>query len=92
MSSFAGHLVEALVWINEIESAKSVAELKTSKPIAARFLILMLHAASRASSRLEKRRVFIEEDVHKQRKRFLMGRQVARMMCEYFNVNDTVRF
>ena len=86
-----------MVWINEIESAKPIADLKTSyychqDQSADYFGILDSKIAGGLKKIINgdfKRRVFIQEEAAQKEKRCPMGRQVAWMICEYFKFSDT---
>ena len=94
VSSCASRPIEAVVWINEIESAKSVADLKMSYSITGaklqtHFKVLDFKIASGLKKFTNgdfKRRVSIQEEAA----RFLTGWQVAWMIYESFKVSDTV--
>ena len=86
-----------MLWINEIASAKSIAELKTSTTITRAVLQTDFEVLdSKKASGLKKitngdfkRRVFIEGEDAQREKRFLTGRQLAWMIYEYFKVSYT---
>ena len=95
--SCANRSIEAMIWVSEIESAKSIAELKTSYSITqAKVQTNFEVPDSEIASGLKKiingdfkRRVFIQEEAAQGEKRSLTGRQIACMICEYFEVSDT---
>ena len=97
VSSRASRPIEAMVWINEIESAKSISDLKTLYAITgAKFLTNFEILNSRIASGLKKiingdfkRRVFIQQTAARKKKRYLTGRKIAWMIYEYFKVSDT---
>ena len=97
VSSCASRPVQAMTWINEIESAKYVADLKRSCSIVGqscrqtlRFLSRKLRVVSRRSStKLQKKGLHSLRSSKEREKRFLTGRQVAWMIYEYFKVSDT---
>ena len=78
LSSCASHPIEAMVWINGIESVKSTAELKTSNTIArsklqTNFDVLDSDIVSGLKKIINgdfKRRVFIQEEAAKRRNAF----------------------
>ena len=84
-------------WVNEIESTKSVADLKKSYSIAearlqTNFEVLDSEIASGLKKVINgdfKRRAFSYEEAAQKEERFLTGRQVASMIFEYFQVSDT---
>ena len=88
---------EAMVWINEIEFAKSLADLKTAYSITKdklqpNFDVLGSNTASGLKKIINgdfKGRVFIQGEAAQKEKRSLTGRQVAWMIFEYFKVSDT---
>ena len=79
-----------MTWINEIESAKSVADLKTSFTLTGAKLQTTFEVHSkRASGNGDfKRRVFIPEEAAEREQRCLTGRHVAWMIYEDFKVSD----
>ena len=87
--------IEAMIWVNEIESAKSVADLKISysnngDKLQTNFQALDSKIASGLKKIINgdlKRRVFIQEEAA-QKKRFLTGRLVTQMIYEYFKDSD----
>ena len=98
VSSCANRPIEVMVWINEIESAKSVADLKTAHSVTGAKLqtndeVLGSKKASGLkkiiNGAFNKRRVSIQKEAAKKARRFLTGRQVAWMIYELFRVNDT---
>ena len=86
-----------MIWINEIESAKSIADLKTTYAITGAKLQTNFDVLdSKIAIGLKKvinadfnRRVFIQEEAAQKEKRIFLGRQVAWMIYEYFKVSDT---
>ena len=99
VSSCASRPIEAMAWINENESAKSVADLKklfyiTRAKLQVNFEVLDSRMASGLNEIINgdcKRRVFMQEEAAQKEKRFLTGRQVPWMISEYFKVSDTDR-
>ena len=83
-----------MVWISEIDSTKSVADLKTSYTVRVaelqtNFEVLDSEIASDLKHIINgdfKRRVFIHEEAAQ---KSLTERQVAWMIYEYFKVSDT---
>ena len=69
------------VWINEIDSVKSTADLKTSHSVTEAKLTLKKRVTSKEES--------IQEDAAQKEKRFLTRSQVAWMIHEYLKVGDT---
>ena len=96
-SSCVSRPIKAMIWINEIEFAKSTAELKTSNTIIGAKLQTNFEALdSKIASGIKKiingefrRRVFTVEEAAQKEKRLLTGMQVAWMIYEYFEVSDT---
>ena len=88
---------EEWVWISEIESARSTADLKTSYTMTRANLQTHLEVLDfkTASGRKKiingdlKRRVFILEEGAQKDERLLTGKQVARMIYWCFKVSDT---
>ena len=97
VSSCARRPIEAMVWINEIESAKFIAELKTSKSITGAALksnleVLDTQIASGVKNIINgdfERSVFIHKKAAQIEKRFLIKRQVGCMIYGYFKVSDS---
>ena len=97
VSSCSGRPIEGMMWINEIESAKSIADLETSYTITwAKLQTNFEVLDSKIARGLKKvthgdfiRRVFIQEDAAKKGKRFLIGRQVAWTIFDFSKVSDT---
>ena len=54
VSSFASHPIEAMIWVSEIESAKSVADLKTSDSITGSKLQTNFKVSRRSSPETSK--------------------------------------
>ena len=94
--SCASRPIEAMVWINQIESAKFLADPKTSYAttrarLQTNFEVLGSEKASGFKMIINgdfKRRVIIQEEAAQKEKRFLTERQVAWMIYEYFKVSD----
>ena len=86
-----------MVWINEIECAKPLADLKTSyfatvAKLQTNFEVLDSDKAGGQKKIIDgdfKRRVFIQEEAAQKEKRCLTGRQVTWLICEYVKVSDT---
>ena len=97
VSSRASRPSEAMVWMNEIETAKSVADLETSSTITGQSCRqtsrILIQKKKRGLNKVIngdfKGRVFSEEEAAQQGIRFLTGRQVAWMIYENFKVSDT---
>ena len=76
-----------MVWTSDVESAKSIADLKTSHAIIAAKLQMDFEVLdSKIASGVKK---IINGDFKRKRKRFLTGRQVAWTIYECFKVSDT---
>ena len=87
---------EAVVRINEIDSARNMNELKSSisslRLIIPDFEILDSHIANALKKGLTadfKRGVYMEEMKTQQDTRFLKGRQIAYMTFDYFKISGT---
>ena len=85
---------EAMVWVNEIDSARNVDELKLSSSILGRILPDFEILDSNITSPLKKlltadfnRRVYMEEQKAQQDNRFLKGRQIAYMIYDNFQIS-----
>ena len=100
VSSFSDFFSDAMLWIKEVEMVDSVDELKPSRSIAGtvfqNFELLDARIASVLikiiqNSRFKKKVSLEEMKAHKE-DRFLRGRQIAYLICEYFRVtgNDSV--
>ena len=84
-------------WIKEVEMAKSIGELMTSRSIVERsefpdYHVLDAMIASALKKLLDKhvhfrRRVSVEEQRAQEDDRILRGRQVAYMNCEHFRAS-----
>ena len=92
---------EAMLWIKEVEIVDSVDDLKSSSSVRGirmpDFEVLDARIASALNSIIHhshfKRRVSLEEQTAQKQDRFLRGRQIAYLICEYFRVtgaNDSV--
>ena len=92
---------EAMLWIKEVEIVDSVDDLKSSSSVRGirmpDFEVLNARIASALNSIIHhshfKRRVGLEEQKAQKQDRFLRGRQIAYLICEYFRVtgaNDSV--
>ena len=81
-------------WIKEVEIAKSIDELMTSRSIVGRddypdsdMLDAMIASALKKILNTQthvRKRVSVEEQRAQKHDRFLRGRQIAHMICEYF--------
>ena len=92
---------EAMLWITEVEMGESVDDLKSSRSVRGTqgpdFEVLDAKIASAFNRIIQntrfKKKVSLEEmNAHKE-DRFLRGRQIAYLICEYFRVtgaNDSV--
>ena len=92
---------EAMQWIKEVEMVDSVDDLRSSSPIGGismpNFEVLDARIASALNKIIHnshfKRRISLEEQKAQKQDRFLRGRQIAYLICEYFRVtgaNDSV--
>ena len=92
---------EAMQWIKEVEMVDSVDDLKSSSSIQGismpNFEVLDSRIASALNKIIHnshfKRRISLEEQKAQKQNRFLRGRQIAYLICEYFRVtgsNDSV--
>ena len=93
---------EALLWIKEVELVDSVDDLKSSCSVRGiqmpNFEVLDAKIASALNRIIHnntqfKRKVSLEEQKAQEEDRFLRGRQIAYLNCEYFRVtgaNDSV--
>ena len=92
---------EAMPWIKEVEMVDSVDDLKSSSSIRGismpNFEVLDARIASALNRIIHnshfKRKVSLEEQKTQKQDRFLRGRQIAYLICEYFQVtgaNDSV--
>ena len=97
VSSCASRPLEAMVWISEIESAMSVADLKKLQPITepgcrqtSKFLILKLARGLKKIINGDfKRRIIIREEAARKDKRIFTGRQVAWIIHEFCQIIET---
>ena len=80
---------DALVWINEIDSAKNVDDLKSSNPILGRMRPVFEVLDSKIASALKKLLTAAEEAKAQQDSRFLKIRQIAYMIHENFKISGT---
>ena len=90
-SSCASRPIAAMVWMNEIESAKCIADLKTSYAITGAKLQTNFEVLdSKIAIDLQKiiNGSFIRQKTTKKEKRFVTGRRVA---YEHFNGSDNGR-
>ena len=98
VASSASHPIAAMVWINQIDSAKSFADLKmsyavTGAKLQTNFEVVESKMASGLKKIIDgdfKRRVFTQEEAAQKEKHFSTGRQVAWMICEYFNCEGRI--
>ena len=92
---------EAMLWIKEVEMVDSVDDLKSSLSIRGismpNFEVLDARIASALNKIIHnshfQRSVSLEEQKAQKQDRFLRGRQIAYLICEYFRVtgaNDSV--
>ena len=92
---------EGMLWIKEVEMVESVDDLKSSRSIKGtpgqNFELLDARIASALNKIIQntrfKRKVSLEEMKAHKEDRFLRGRQIAYLICEYFRVtgaNDSV--
>ena len=92
---------EAMQWIKEVELVDSVDELRSSSSLRGismpNFEVLDARIASAQNKIIHnshfKRRISLEEQKAQKQDRFLRGRQIAYLICEYFRVigaNDSV--
>ena len=92
---------EAMQWIKEVEMVESVDEIRSSSSIRGismpNFEVLDARIASALNKIIHnsqfKRRISLEEQRTQKEDRFLRGRQIAYLVCEYFRVigtNDSV--
>ena len=91
VSSSETRPIGAMAWINEIESAKYVADLKTSFTLTGATLqrdFEVLDSKRASVNGDNKRRVFIPEEAAQKEPRCLAGRHVAWMIYEDFKVSD----
>ena len=90
-----------MVWIKEVEMVDSMEELKSSRSIAGKnfpnFEMLDAKIAPALNKIIQisllKKKVSLEEQKAQKENRFLRGRQIAFMICDYFRVtgsHDTV--
>ena len=94
-------LTEAVLWIKEVELVDSVDDVKSSLSVRGirmpNFEILDAKIASALNRIIHdtqfQRKVSLEEHKAQKEGRFLRGRQIASLICEYFRVtgaNDSV--
>ena len=94
---------EALNWIKEVEMVDSVDDLMSSSSTRGiqmpNFEVLDARIASALNRIIHnshfKRRISLEEQKAQKQDRFLRGRQIAYLICEYFRVtgaNDSVEY
>ena len=94
-------LTEAMLWIKEVEMVESVDDLKSSRSIGGThgpdFEVLDARNPSALNRIVQntrfKKEVSLEEMNAQKEDRFLRGRQIAYLICEYFRVtraNDSV--
>ena len=92
---------EAMLWIKEVELVDSVVDLRSSSSTRGismpDFEVLDARIASALNKIIHnsqfKRRISLEEQKAQKEDRFLRGRQIACLICEYFRVtgaNDSV--
>ena len=92
---------EAMLWIKEVEMVDSVDDLKSSLSVRGiwmpDFEVLVAKIASALDGIIHntrfKKKVSLEEMKAQKQDRFLRGRQIADLICEYFRVtgaNDSV--
>ena len=90
-----------MLWINEVEMVESVDDLKSSRSISGKdfpnFELLDARIASALNKIIQntrfKKKVSLEEMKAQKEDRFLRGRQITYLICEYFRVtgsNDSV--
>ena len=96
VSSGAGRPTEAMIWTREMNFSKSSAELKTSNTITeaklrAHFEVLDSKIASnfeKIINRHFKRRVFLQQKIHRKRNAFSREGRSPWIIYEYFKVAD----
>ena len=97
MSSGAGRPAQAMAWVNEIDSAKSLADLSTPKSISgdakviSRFWSPRQPVASRRSFKETPKEEFSWKRMLG-RKCFLTGRQIVWVIFEFFMIIGTDEF
>ena len=87
---------EAMLWIKEVEMVEPVDDLKSSRSVrgthGSDFEVLDAKIASALNRIIQntrfKRKVSLEEMKAYKEDRFLRGRQIAYLICEYFRVTD----
>ena len=85
-----------MLWIKKVEMVDPVDELKSSRSIANKnfpnFEMLDARIASALNKIIQnshfKKKVSLEEQKVQKEDRFLRGRQIAFMICDYFRVTD----
>ena len=85
---------DAMLWIKEVEMVDSFNELKSSRSVSGKnipkFEMLDAKIAAAVNKIIQnsqfKKKVSLEEEKAQKEERFLRGRQIAFMICDYFRV------